>query len=97
MPIIVGPYYLTHPVNFPCRRKLEYPVKSQVFGLSVDLLSFHMKTGSLHIETTQLRIEPATLELGEIHVIFKQPGALVIYSSLVNERFERNDWRQISS
>ncbi len=24
-PITVGPYHLTHPVNFPCGRKSEYP------------------------------------------------------------------------
>jgi hypothetical protein len=24
-PITVGPFYLTHPVNFPCGRKPEYP------------------------------------------------------------------------
>ena len=28
MPITVGPFYLTHPVNFPCGRKPEYPGKT---------------------------------------------------------------------
>ena len=45
MPIIVGPFYLTHPVNFPCGRKPEYPGKTHDFRQSVDFYSFHMRTG----------------------------------------------------
>jgi hypothetical protein len=45
MPITVGPFYLTHPVNFPCGRKPEYPGKTHDFRQSVDFYSFHMRTG----------------------------------------------------
>jgi hypothetical protein len=45
MPITVGPFCLTHPVNFPCRRKPEYPGKTHDFRQSVDFYSFHMRTG----------------------------------------------------
>ena len=46
MPITVGPHYLTHPVNFPCGRKPEYPEKTHDLPQSVDLCSSHMRTGS---------------------------------------------------
>ena len=39
-PITVGPYYLTHPVNFPCGRKPEYPKKTHDFRQSVDYALF---------------------------------------------------------
>ena len=39
-PITVGPYYLTHPVNFPCGRKPEYPEKTHDFRQSVDYTLF---------------------------------------------------------
>jgi hypothetical protein len=42
MPITVGPFYLTHPVNFPCGRKPEYPGKTHDFRQSVDFYSFHI-------------------------------------------------------
>ena len=42
-PIIVGPYYLTHPVNFPCGRKPEYPEKTHDFWQSVDY-TLHTRT-----------------------------------------------------
>jgi hypothetical protein len=45
MPITVGPFYLTHPVNFPCGRKPEYPGKTHDFRQSVDFYSFRMRTG----------------------------------------------------
>jgi hypothetical protein len=52
-PITVGPFYLTHPVNFPCGRKPEYPGKTHDFRQSVDLYSFHMRTGfESHWEST---------------------------------------------
>jgi hypothetical protein len=41
MPITVGPFYLTHPVNFPCGRKPEYPGKTHDFRQSVDFYSSH--------------------------------------------------------
>ncbi len=47
MPITVGPHYLTHPVNFPCGRKPEYPEKTHDLPQSVDLCSFHMRTCAL--------------------------------------------------
>jgi hypothetical protein len=45
MPITVGPFCLTHPVNFPCGRKPEYPEETHDFRQSVDFYSFHMGTG----------------------------------------------------
>ena len=36
MPITVGPFCLTHPVNFPCGRKPEYPEETHDFRQSVD-------------------------------------------------------------
>jgi hypothetical protein len=45
MPITVGPFYLTHPVNFPRGRKPEYPGKTHDFRQSVDFYSFHTRTG----------------------------------------------------
>ena len=39
-PLTVGPYYLTHPVNFPCGRKPEYPEKTHDFRQSVDYTFF---------------------------------------------------------
>jgi hypothetical protein len=39
------PMCLTHPVNFPCGRKPEYPEKTHDFRQSVDFYSFHMRTG----------------------------------------------------
>ena len=38
MPITVGPFCLTHPVNFPCGRKPEYPEETHDFRQSVDFL-----------------------------------------------------------
>jgi hypothetical protein len=45
MPITVGPFCLTHPVNFPCGRKPEYPEETHDFRQGVDFYSFHMRTG----------------------------------------------------
>ena len=45
MPITVGPFCLTHPVNFPCGRKPEYPEETHDSRQSVDFYSFHMGTG----------------------------------------------------
>ena len=45
MPSTVGPFCLTHPVNFPCGRKPEYPEETHDFRQSVDFYSFHMRTG----------------------------------------------------
>jgi hypothetical protein len=45
MPITVGPFCLTHPVNFPCGRKPEYPEETHDFRQSVDFYSFYMGTG----------------------------------------------------
>ena len=39
MPIIVGPFCLTHPVNFPCGRKPEYPEETHDFRQSVDFFT----------------------------------------------------------
>jgi hypothetical protein len=45
MPITVGPFCLTHPVNFPCGRKPEHPEETHDFRQSVDFYSFHTRTG----------------------------------------------------
>jgi hypothetical protein len=45
MPITVGPFCLTHHVNFPSGRKPEYPEETHNFRHSVDFYSFHMRTG----------------------------------------------------
>jgi hypothetical protein len=45
MPITVGPFCLTRPVDFPCGRKPEYPEGTHDFRQSVDFCSFHMRTG----------------------------------------------------
>ena len=37
-PITVGPYYLSHPVNFPRGRKPEYPEKTNDLRQSVERL-----------------------------------------------------------
>jgi hypothetical protein len=65
MPVTVGPFYLTHPVNFPCGRKPEYLEKTHDFRQSVDLYSFRMRNGfeSHWLRKFSLRLEPATLEL----------------------------------
>ena len=60
-PITVGPYYLSHPVNFPCGRKPEYPEKAHDFRQSVDYTLFTvMRTG---FKSTLLGIELGTLEV----------------------------------
>jgi hypothetical protein len=52
-PITVGPFYLTHPVNFRCGRKPEYPGKTHDFGRALTFYSFHMRTGfESHWEST---------------------------------------------
>ena len=61
-PITVGPYYLTHPVNFPCGRKPEYPEKTHDFRQSVILFS-HEDWVRVHIKMTLLGIELGTLEV----------------------------------
>jgi hypothetical protein len=45
MPITVGPFCLTHPVNFPCGRKPEYPEEIHDFRQSVAFYAFRMRTG----------------------------------------------------
>jgi hypothetical protein len=63
MPITVGPHYLTHPVNFPCGRKPEYPEKTHDLPQSVDLCSSHMRTGFESHWRTLLGFELSTLEV----------------------------------
>ena len=45
MAFSVSLYYSTHPVNFSCERKPEYPENAHGTRQSVDLYSFHMNTG----------------------------------------------------
>ena len=42
----LGPYYLSLPVNFPRRRKPEYPEKTHDFRQSVDYTHFTRGLGS---------------------------------------------------
>ena len=51
-PITAGPYYLTHPVNFPCGGKPEDTEETRDLRKSVDFYSFHMRSGLDHIEKT---------------------------------------------
>ena len=66
MPITVGPFYLTHPVNFPCGWKSEYPGKTHGFRQSVDFYSFHMRHEDwvrVALRKFSLRLEPVALEV----------------------------------
>jgi hypothetical protein len=64
MPITVGPFYLTHPVNFPCGRKPEYPGKTHDFRQSVDFLLFsHEDWVRVALGKYLVRFEPAASEV----------------------------------
>jgi hypothetical protein len=64
MPITVGPFYLTHPVNFPCGRKPEYPGKTHDFRQSVDFLLFsHGDWVRVASRKYLVRFEPAASEV----------------------------------
>jgi hypothetical protein len=61
-----GPFYLTHPVNFPCGRKPEYPEKTHDFRQSVDFYSFRMRTGAKsHWESSHILVPRAHLTRGQ--------------------------------
>ena len=60
-PITVGPYYLTHPVNFPCGRKPEYPEKTHDFRQSVDYALFTLFNGYFHSVYTNFSDKCASL------------------------------------
>ena len=64
MPITVGPFCLTHPVNFPCGRKPEYPGKTHGFRQSVDFLLFsHEDWVRVALRKYLVRFEPAASEV----------------------------------
>jgi hypothetical protein len=64
MPITVGPFYLTHPVNIPCGRKPEYPGKTHDFRQSVDFLLFsHEDWVRVALRKYLVRFEPAASEV----------------------------------
>ena len=64
MPITVDPFCLTHPVNFPCGRKPEYPEETHDFQQSVDFYSFHMRNWvRVALRKFSLRLEPAASEV----------------------------------
>jgi hypothetical protein len=64
MPITVGPFYLTHPVNFPCGRKPEYPGKTHDFRQSVDFLLFsHEDWVRVALRKFLVRFGPAASEV----------------------------------
>jgi hypothetical protein len=94
MPITVGPFCLTHPVNFPCGRKPEYPEETHDFRQSVDFYSFHMRTGfESHWESSHwdLNLRPqrwkasaltglATEAHYNILLLFKHKRDILIYT-----------------
>ena len=63
MPITVGPFCLTHPVNFPCGRKPEYPEETHDFRQSVDFYSSHGDWVRVALRKFSLRLEPAASEV----------------------------------
>jgi hypothetical protein len=64
MPITVGPFYLTHPVNFSCGRKTEYPGKTHDSRQSVDFFySSHEDWVRVALRKFSLRLEPAASEV----------------------------------
>jgi hypothetical protein len=64
MPITVGPFYLTHPVNFPCGRKPEYPGETHDFRQSVDFLLFsHEDWVRVALRKYLVRFEPSASEV----------------------------------
>jgi hypothetical protein len=85
---------LTHPVNFSCGRKQEYPEKTHDFRQSVDFFTlFTWGLGSSHIEKSSLRLEPAT----SIYL----PGTIT-FSHLAVKKWSlawatREQWRQLST
>jgi hypothetical protein len=55
---------VTHPVNFPCGKKLEYQEKTHDFRRSVDVLLFsHEDLFQVALRKFSLRFEPTTLEM----------------------------------
>jgi hypothetical protein len=53
------PIYITHPVNFPCGRKPEYPEKTHDFRQSIDFLLFsHEDWVWIALRKFSLRLEP---------------------------------------
>ena len=77
--------YLTHPVNFPCGRKPEYPEKTHDLPQSIDLCSFHMRTGF----ESQLGFELATLRPFSINVRFARAGEAFIVMDSRHARVSR--------
>ena len=77
--------YLTHPVNFPCVRKPEYPEKTHNLPQSVDLCSFHMRTGF----ESQLGFKLVTLRPFSINVHFARVGEAFIVMDSRNARVSR--------
>ena len=64
MPITVGPCCLTHPVNFPCERKPEYPEETHDFRQSVDFYSFsHEDWVRVALRKFSLRLQTAASEV----------------------------------
>ena len=63
MPITVGPFCLTHPVNFPCGRKSEYPEETHDFRQSVDFYSSHEDWVRVALRKFSLRLKPAASEV----------------------------------
>ena len=63
MPMTVGPLCLTHPVNFPCGRKPEYPEETHDLRQSVDFYSSHEDWVRVALRKFSLRLEPAASEV----------------------------------
>jgi hypothetical protein len=84
MPITVGPFCLTHPVNFPCGRKPEYPEETHDFRQSVDSYSFHMRTGfESHWESSRwdLNLRPQRWKASELTTWPPKPPNINIYNN----------------
>ena len=52
-PNTVGPYYLSHPVNFPCGRKSEYPEKTPTFDRALTRLFSREDWVQIHLTGDQ--------------------------------------------
>ena len=64
MPITVGPFCLTHPVNFPCGRKPEYSEKTHDYSVFF-ITDVNMSPGRKISQNTQIRSEVIPLAAPE--------------------------------
>jgi hypothetical protein len=84
MPITVGPFCLTHPVNFPCGRKPEYPEETQDFRQSVEFLLFSHEDW-VRVALRKFLLRPAASEVkGKCanHLATEAPKIYTIYTAI---------------